>query len=92
MAIVFQEYNLFPNMSVSGNVAIAPARIKRMPAAESEADKRRLPAKVGPADMPDAYPTQLSAATSRASRSPASLCSSPRSCRSTMSPRRVSRS
>jgi polar amino acid transport system ATP-binding protein len=60
MAIVFQQYNLFQNMSVLGNVTIAPVRIKGRPAAEVEADARRLLAKVGLADKHDAYPDQLS--------------------------------
>ena len=60
MAIVFQQYNLFQNMSVLGNVTIAPVKIKGRPAAEVEADARRLLAKVGLADKHDAYPDQLS--------------------------------
>jgi polar amino acid transport system ATP-binding protein len=60
MAIVFQQYNLIQNISVSGNVTIAPVKIKRMPAAEIAADARRLLAKVGLADKADAYPDQLS--------------------------------
>ena len=60
MAIVFQQYNLFSNMSVLGNVTIAPVRIKGRPQAEVEADAKRLLAKVGLADKHDAYPDQLS--------------------------------
>jgi polar amino acid transport system ATP-binding protein len=60
MAIVFQQYNLFQNMSVLGNVTIAPVKIKGWPQAEVEADARRLLAKVGLADKHDAYPDQLS--------------------------------
>ena len=60
MAIVFQQYNLFPNMSVLGNVTIAPVKIKGRPRAEVEADAKRLLAKVGLADKHDAYPDQLS--------------------------------
>ena len=60
MAIVFQQYNLFQNMSVLGNVTIAPTRIKRRPAAEVEAEARQLLAKVGLAGKEHAYPDQLS--------------------------------
>ena len=60
MAIVFQQYNLFQNMSALANVTITPVRIKGRPAAEVEADARRLLAKVGLADKHDAYPDQLS--------------------------------
>ena len=60
MAIVFQQYNLFQNMSVLGNVTITPVRIKGRPAAEAEADARRLLAKVGLAGKESAFPDQLS--------------------------------
>ena len=60
MAIVFQQYNLFQNMSVLGNITIAPTRIKRRPAAEVEAEARQLLAKVGLAGKENAYPDQLS--------------------------------
>jgi polar amino acid transport system ATP-binding protein len=60
MAIVFQQYNLFQNMSVLGNVTITPVRIKGRPPAEVEAEARRLLAKVGLAGKEEAYPDQLS--------------------------------
>ncbi|MFO1048903.1 MAG: amino acid ABC transporter ATP-binding protein [Geminicoccaceae bacterium] len=60
MAIVFQQYNLFQNMSVLGNVTITPVRIRGRPAAEVEADARRLLAKVGLAGKEAAFPDQLS--------------------------------
>ena len=60
MAIVFQQYNLFQNMSVLGNITIAPVKIKGRPRAEVEADAARLLAKVGLDDKHDAYPDQLS--------------------------------
>ncbi|MGE3742724.1 MAG: amino acid ABC transporter ATP-binding protein [Geminicoccaceae bacterium] len=60
MAIVFQQYNLFQNMTVLGNVTITPVRIRRRPAAEVEAEARVLLAKVGLAGRESAYPDQLS--------------------------------
>ena len=60
MAIVFQQYNLFQNMSVFRNVTLAPLRIKRRPAAEVKADAERLLSLVGLADKLDAYPDELS--------------------------------
>ena len=59
-AIVFQQFNLFQNMTVLRNVMIAPVKIKRRPAREVEAEARALLAKVGLADKLDAYPAQLS--------------------------------
>jgi polar amino acid transport system ATP-binding protein len=60
VAIVFQQYNLFQNMSVLGNVTIAPVKINKRPRAEVEAEARRLLENVGLGDKLDAYPDQLS--------------------------------
>ncbi|MEQ8307987.1 MAG: amino acid ABC transporter ATP-binding protein [Hoeflea sp.] len=60
MAIVFQQYNLFQNMTVMGNVTFAPIKIKRRPAAEVEAQARKLLDLVGLGDKHAAYPDQLS--------------------------------
>ena len=60
MAIVFQQYNLFQNMTVLRNVTLAPVRIKRRPRAEVEADALRLLDLVGLSNKRDAYPDELS--------------------------------
>lgn len=60
MAIVFQQYNLFQNMTVMGNVTLAPIKIKRRPAAEVEAQARKLLDLVGLGDKHAAYPDELS--------------------------------
>jgi polar amino acid transport system ATP-binding protein len=60
VAIVFQQYNLFQNMTALGNVTIAPVKINRRPRAEAEAEARRLLEGVGLGDKLDAYPDQLS--------------------------------
>ena len=57
-AIVFQQYNLFQNMTALRNVTIAPIIVKRRNAAEAEA--RALLAKVGLSHRVNAYPEQLS--------------------------------
>jgi polar amino acid transport system ATP-binding protein len=59
-AIVFQQYNLFQNMTVLRNVMIAPLKVKRWPREDCERDARRLLAQVGLADKLHAYPDQLS--------------------------------
>ena len=59
-AIVFQQYNLFQNMTALRNVTIAPIIVKRRNAAEVEAEARALLAKVGLGHRVDAYPEQLS--------------------------------
>jgi len=60
VGIVFQSYNLFPHMSVLGNVTLSPTRVLGIPRAEAEAQARSLLARVGLADKADAYPDQLS--------------------------------
>lgn len=60
MAVVFQQYNLFQNMTVLRNVTLAPTKIKRRPRAEVEQTARDLLAKVGLADKHDSYPDELS--------------------------------
>lgn len=59
-AIVFQQYNLFQNMTVLDNVTIAPIKIKKRPRAEVEAEARLLLAKVGLGDKLNVYPENLS--------------------------------
>ena len=60
MSIVFQQYNLFQNMTVMRNVTIAPIKIKKRPRAEAERDAVTLLEKVGVAEKRDAYPEELS--------------------------------
>ncbi len=60
MAIVFQQYNLFQNMTVFRNVTIAPLEIQRRPRADVEPMARALLDKVGMAHKHDAYPDELS--------------------------------
>ncbi len=60
MAIVFQQYNLFQNMSVFRNVTLAPLRIKRRDRREVESEAERLLELVGLSDKRDAYPDELS--------------------------------
>ena len=59
-AIVFQQYNLFKNMTALRNVMIAPLKVKHWPRDEVERDARRLLTQVGLGDKLNAYPDQLS--------------------------------
>ncbi|HEY0120952.1 MAG TPA: amino acid ABC transporter ATP-binding protein [Rhizobium sp.] len=58
--MVFQHFNLFPHMSVLGNVMEGPVTVKRMAKVPAEALSRGLLAKVGLADKADEYPSRLS--------------------------------
>ncbi|HEX4607834.1 MAG TPA: amino acid ABC transporter ATP-binding protein [Urbifossiella sp.] len=60
VGMVFQQFNLFPHMTVLGNVMSGPVRALGRPAAEAEATAKRLLDRVGLADKAAARPAQLS--------------------------------
>ena len=60
IGIVFQAYNLFPHMSVLGNVTLAPQKVLQKPKAEAEAEAVALLERFGLADKRDEYPDRLS--------------------------------
>ncbi|MDH3707220.1 MAG: amino acid ABC transporter ATP-binding protein [Acidimicrobiia bacterium] len=60
IGIVFQSFNLFPHMTVLGNVTLGPRRVARMGRREAEAQGRELLARFGLADKADDYPDRLS--------------------------------
>lgn len=60
VAIVFQQYNLFQNMTSLENVTIAPIKIRKRPKVDVEAEARALLVKVGLGDMLHRYPDALS--------------------------------
>jgi polar amino acid transport system ATP-binding protein len=60
LAIVFQQYNLFQNMTALRNVIVAPFKIRGRPRRETEAKAIALLGRVGLADKLHAYPDQLS--------------------------------
>ena len=60
VGMVFQHFNLFPHMTVLGNMVEAPLKVKREPRKEVLDRARELLDRVGLADKADAYPRQLS--------------------------------
>ena len=60
MGMVFQHFNLFPNMTVRKNITLAPVPTKLMSQAEADAEADKLLARVGLADRGDSYPSALS--------------------------------
>ena len=60
IGMVFQHFNLFPNMTALGNVTLAPVKVLRVSKAEAQKQGRAILASVGLADKADSYPAQLS--------------------------------
>ena len=60
MGMVFQHFNLFPNMTVRKNITLAPVQTKLMSQVEADAEADKLLARVGLADRGDSYPSALS--------------------------------
>ncbi len=60
MGMVFQHFNLFPNLTVKKNITLAPIRTGLMKADEAEAKAEELLRRVGLLEKADAYPSSLS--------------------------------
>ncbi|MDH6365620.1 ABC-type polar amino acid transport system ATPase subunit [Enterococcus sp. PF1-24] len=60
IGMVFQHFNLFPNMTVLNNLVLAPVMRKKMTKEQALLKAEELLAKVGLIDKKDAYPNQLS--------------------------------
>ena len=60
MGMVFQHFNLFPNMTVLRNMTVAPMELRKKSKAEAEEKAMELLKRVGLADRANAYPSQLS--------------------------------
>ena len=60
MGMVFQQFNLFPHLSIIDNIKLAPVKLKIMSNSEAEKKARELLERVGLPDKADAYPKQLS--------------------------------
>ena len=60
MGMVFQHFNLFPNMTVLKNMTCAPVTLRKKSREAAEGMARQLLERVGLSDRADAYPNQLS--------------------------------
>ena len=59
-SMVFQNWNLFPNLTVLENITAAPITVLKQSAAETKVQARRLLEQVGLGEYADRYPSQLS--------------------------------
>ena len=60
MGMVFQHFNLFPNMTILKNITLAPVRTGRMTQAQADERAMQLLRRVGLEEKANAYPNQLS--------------------------------
>ena len=60
MGMVFQHFNLFPNMTIRKNITLAPVRTSLMKQAQADELAMQLLRRVGLEEKADAYPSQLS--------------------------------
>ena len=60
MGMVFQQFNLFPHLTVLENITLAPIKLKLMTKVEAENVAKKYLARIGLMDKIDSYPNQLS--------------------------------
>ena len=60
VGMVFQQFNLFPHLTIKDNVTLGPLKVRRMKKAEANETAMALLERVGIANQADKYPAQLS--------------------------------
>lgn len=60
MGMVFQQFNLFPHMTVMENITFAPIKLKKIPKVEAERQAMKLLERVGLTDKAKEFPSRLS--------------------------------
>lgn len=77
MGMVFQQFNLFPHMTILQNLTCAPMMLKKVPRAQAEEKAIELLSRVGLADRASSYPRQLSGGQKQRVAIVRSLCMEP---------------
>jgi ABC-type polar amino acid transport system ATPase subunit len=78
IGVVFQSFNLFPHLTVMGNLTLAPIRVRKLDRSSAEERARRLLAKVGIPEKAEALPTQLSGGQQQRVAIARALCMEPK--------------
>ncbi len=60
MCMVFQQFNLFPHLTILDNITLAPVKLKKQTKAEAEENAMKLLKRIGLEEKANAYPRQLS--------------------------------
>ena len=77
MGMVFQQFNLFPHMTILKNLTLAPVKLQGRSEEEAQAQAMTLLEKVGLADRASAYPNQLSGGQKQRIAIVRALCMNP---------------
>lgn len=77
MGMVFQQFNLFPHMTILKNMTLAVTKLLKTPQAEAEAKALELLDRVGLKDRANAYPSQLSGGQKQRVAIVRALCMNP---------------
>jgi arginine/lysine/histidine/glutamine transport system ATP-binding protein len=77
LGMVFQQFNLFPHLTVIENLVLAPRQVLDLPLAECQKRAEHYLSQIGLSDRADAYPSQLSGGQKQRVAIARSLCMKP---------------
>jgi ABC-type polar amino acid transport system ATPase subunit len=76
--MVFQQFNLFPHLTVLQNLLLGPLKVRKQPRQDAERLARALLTRVGIAEKADAYPDMLSGGQQQRAAIARALCMEPK--------------